>query len=127
MAPTWAGPGLFSQPGHSTVSVPATTIASPDVFAVQFDFVSEVVIDGDGCPRSRIYPVHVALEVLPVSISVVPVFGHEQVRVNHLMQQGVNEVTAGSELQQGFTEADGADGVGSVLTHTRTTKRQQVY
>lgn len=80
-----------------------THIAFPPVLAIRVHFVVECVKDVDLRARDLVDAVHMRLEHGAVVVVVFHGTEHKHVRVDHLMQQGVDEIAPRSKLEQRFT------------------------
>ena len=56
----------------------------------------EGVVHADVCPRGGVDPVHVLVELGPMSIVIVVVVRYKEKSVNHFMEQSLDQVFSGS-------------------------------
>ena len=87
----------------------AGSVTPPPVLLVQLHLVMEGVVDTDAGPGGRVDPVHVLVELGPVTVVVVIVVGDEEEGVDHLVQQRLHQVLPGPEFQERDGDPDGAE------------------
>lgn len=66
----------------------------------------KIVIDRNFGSSFLVDPVHVRVEGGPVAVVVVVAVGDEEVRVDHLVQEGLDEVFTRSQLQKRDTQPE---------------------
>ena len=70
--------------------------------------VMEVVVDRDVCARRRVDSEHVLVEGGSMAVVIVVAVCDEEVRVNHLVQEGLDKVLSRPQLEQWHRKSDGA-------------------